>query len=263
MNRKKFGFALYAYKVLKLIGGYVTTYPGGIALHISPKKAILKPYSGMDSERKKFSFTRTFRIVSFSLTTETGAEYLIPVSLAHTALRTVFFAAGGQRGKVENNLWLTDGDELRVSMNLVVFNLFILLCALLKFLKEKIKFMAEKNKKINNLIDSSVVTLNQLADVDTVVGKPIITASGFQVIPFSKVTMGCLSGGGEYGDVKVVKETDSMPFAGGSGSVVSMKPMGFIIDDGKTCRMIRITDQPMDNLIEKASEIVQNITAKN
>ena len=123
--------------------------------------------------------------------------------------------------------------------------------------------MAEKNKKINNLIDSSVVTLNQLADVDTVVGKPIITASGFQVIPFSKVTMGCLSGGGEYGDVKVVKETDSMPFAGGSGSVVSMKPMGFILDDGKTCRMIRITDQPMDNLIEKASEIVQNITAKN
>lgn len=46
MNRKKFGFALYAYKVIKLIGGYVTTYPGGIALHISPKKAILKPYSG-------------------------------------------------------------------------------------------------------------------------------------------------------------------------------------------------------------------------
>ena len=122
--------------------------------------------------------------------------------------------------------------------------------------------MAEKNKKINNLIDSSVLTLNDIADVDTVIGKPIVTASGFQVIPYSKVTMGWLAGGGEYGDVKVVKETDSMPFAGGSGSVVSMKPMGFIIDDGKTCRMIRITDEPIDNLIEKASEIVQNITAK-
>lgn len=60
MNRKKFGFALYAYKVIKLIGGYVTTYPGGIALHISPKKAILKPYSGMDSERKRFSLRRRF-----------------------------------------------------------------------------------------------------------------------------------------------------------------------------------------------------------
>lgn len=122
--------------------------------------------------------------------------------------------------------------------------------------------MAEKDKKINNLIDASVVTLGDLADVDTVVGKPIVTASGFQVIPFSKVTMGCLSGGGEYGDIKVVKEADSMPFAGGSCSVVSMKPMGFIIDDGKSCRMVRITDEPIDNLIEKASEIVRNITAK-
>lgn len=72
MNRKKFGFALYAYKVLKLIGGYVTTYPGGIALHISPKKAILKPYSGMDSDRKRFSFTKAFRIVSLRLTTGNG-----------------------------------------------------------------------------------------------------------------------------------------------------------------------------------------------
>ena len=123
--------------------------------------------------------------------------------------------------------------------------------------------MAEKNKRIDRLIDASVVTLNDLADVDTVIGKPIVTASGFQIIPFSKVTMGSLSGGGEYGDVKVVKETDSMPFAGGSGSVVSMKPMGFIVDDGKTCRLVRVTDQPIDNLTEKASEIIQNVTAKN
>ena len=123
--------------------------------------------------------------------------------------------------------------------------------------------MAEKNKRIDRLIDASVVTLNDLADVDTVIGKPIVTASGFQIIPFSKVTMGSRSGGGEYGDVKVVKETDSMPFAGGSGSVVSMKPMGFIVDDGKTCRLVRVTDQPIDNLIEKASEIIQNVTAKN
>lgn len=123
--------------------------------------------------------------------------------------------------------------------------------------------MAEKSKRIDRLIDASVVTLNDLADVDTVIGKPIVTASGFQIIPFSKVTMGSLSGGGEYGDVKVVKETDSMPFAGGSGSVVSMKPMGFIVDDGKTCRLVRVTDQPIDNLIEKASEIIQNVTAKN
>ena len=122
--------------------------------------------------------------------------------------------------------------------------------------------MAEKNQKINHLIDLSLEKLDTLADVNTIIGKPIITASGFQVIPFSKVTLGNLSGGGEYGDVKVVKDTDSFPFAGGSGAVVSMKPMGFLVDDGKSCRILRITDEPIDNLIERAGEIVHDIMAK-
>lgn len=123
--------------------------------------------------------------------------------------------------------------------------------------------MAEKNEKINELIDSSLENLDTLADVNTVIGKPIVTASGFQVIPFSKITMGNLSGGGEYGDVKIVKETDSLPFAGGSGAVISMKPMGFLIDDGKSCRILRITDEPIDNLIERAGEIIHDVMSKD
>ncbi len=123
--------------------------------------------------------------------------------------------------------------------------------------------MAEKNEKINELIDSSLENLDTLADVNTVIGKPIVTASGFQVIPFSKVTMGNLSGGGEYGDVKIVKETDALPFAGGSGAVISMKPMGFLIDDGKSCRILRITDEPIDNLIERAGEIIHDVMSKD
>ena len=67
--------------------------------------------------------------------------------------------------------------------------------------------MAEKNQKLNNLIGVSWERLNSLTDVNTVIGKPIITASGCQIIPFSKVTLGNLTGGGEYGDVKVIKET--------------------------------------------------------
>lgn len=123
--------------------------------------------------------------------------------------------------------------------------------------------MAEKNQKINNLINASFEKIDSLTDVNTIMGKPIITASGFQIIPFSKVTFGNLSGGGEYGDVKVIKETDSFPFAGGSGAVVSMKPMGFLVDDGKGCHILRITDEPLDNLIERAGEIVRDVMAKD
>ncbi len=122
--------------------------------------------------------------------------------------------------------------------------------------------MAEKNQKINALINSSLEKLDSLADVNTIIGKPITTASGYQLIPFSKVTLGNLSGGGEYGDVKVVKETDAFPFAGGSGAVISMKPLGFVIDDGKSCRILRIGEAPVDNLIERASEIVHDVMSK-
>jgi hypothetical protein len=42
-----------------------------------------------------------------------------------------------------------------------------------------------------------------------------------------------------------------------------MKPMGFIIDDGKTCRIMRITDEPLDNLIERAGEIMRDVMTKD
>lgn len=123
--------------------------------------------------------------------------------------------------------------------------------------------MAEKNEKLNNLIFTSLENLDQLADVNCIIGKPIVTASGCQIIPFSKVTMGNVSGGGEYGDVKVVKETDSFPFAGGSGAVISMKPMGFLVDDGNSCKILRVTDEPLDNLFERATDIMRDILSKD
>lgn len=122
--------------------------------------------------------------------------------------------------------------------------------------------MSDKNQKLNNLIGSSLERLDSLADVNTVIGKPIITASGIQIIPFSKVTLGNLTGGGEYGDVKVVKEVDGFPFAGGSGAVISMKPIGFLVDDGKSCRIMRVTEEPLDNIVERAGEIIHDIMSK-
>ena len=148
MNRKKFGFATYIYKNIKLFGGYVGVYPGGLALHFSKKKAKLIPYSKLNSERKRFSFLRTFRLISFTLTTETGVEYLFPISTLHTVLRAYFFTIGGDKDKIENNLWLTDGDVLRISLNCVIyFNIVILLTNLIKFLKEKIKILWRKKTK--------------------------------------------------------------------------------------------------------------------
>lgn len=118
--------------------------------------------------------------------------------------------------------------------------------------------MSEKteNKKVNELVDKSMHNLNELVDVNTVIGAPVITASGYQIIPVSKVTMGYLSGGSDIGETKVVKENESVPFAGGSGAVVSLKPAGFLIDDGKGCRYIHAGEDPLDNLIDKTTDLL-------
>ncbi len=111
-------------------------------------------------------------------------------------------------------------------------------------------------------MEKTAEQLTSLVDVNTVIGKPVFTASGAQIIPFTKVTMGYLSGGGEYGEVKAIKEDECFPFAGGAGTVINLKPAGFLIDDGKACRVVRLTNDPIDGLIEKASEIVEKLVDK-
>lgn len=120
-----------------------------------------------------------------------------------------------------------------------------------------------KNKRVGDLVHRSIENLTELVDANSVVGKPIVTAAGFQLIPISKVTVGYLTGGGEFGETKVIKEDETAPFAGGSGAVVSLKPAGFILDDGKNCTFIHAGDEPLDNLIDKAAELLGKFTGKN
>lgn len=148
MNRKKFCFAVYLFSFLKILGGYVATYKGGFAVHISEKKALLLPYTQVNTERKRFSFMHTFRLHAFNITTETGPEYLLPLAWAHVILRTYFFTKGGKKSNIENNLWLLDGDVLRISASLILqFTMFIILKNIFLFIKEKLKGLWRKSMK--------------------------------------------------------------------------------------------------------------------
>ena len=119
------------------------------------------------------------------------------------------------------------------------------------------------DKKIDSIMEKTAEKLTGLVDVNTVLGSPVVTASGAQVIPFTKVTMGYLSGGGEYGEVKKIENDECLPFAGGAGTVVNVKPAGFRIDDGKECRIGRVTDDPLDGLIEKAGDLIGKLVKRS
>lgn len=108
--------------------------------------------------------------------------------------------------------------------------------------------------------ESPAIPIEKIADADTVIGKSIVTVSGSQVIPLSSVTIVNLSGGGEYGDVKTFKETDGFKLAGGNGTVVTVKPKGFLVDDGNGCKLLKMEEGAIDALVEKTGELVHKLT---
>ena len=72
---------------------------------------------------------------------------------------------------------------------------------------------------IESLMSTSMESIREMVDVNTVVGDPVKTQDGSTIIPISKVSFGFVAGGGEYsGEVQL---TD-MPFAGGAGAGVSV-----------------------------------------
>ena len=117
----------------------------------------------------------------------------------------------------------------------------------------------KNNRQKTNEYDKPTLPIEKVADANIVIGQSIITVSGTQVIPLTSITVVNIGGGGEYGDVKTFKETDGFKLAGGNGSVVTVKPKGFLVDDGKGCRLLKMEDEPVNALIEKTGELVLDI----
>lgn len=106
---------------------------------------------------------------------------------------------------------------------------------------------------IERLMDNALVKIRSFVDANTIVGDPVVTTDGVSIIPISKVTMGFLTGGGEYGD-----KVEEYPFAGGSGAGVSVSPIGFLVSDGKSVKLVNIDQK---NAFEKIMDTIPDIIA--
>lgn len=114
-------------------------------------------------------------------------------------------------------------------------------------------------KARENDFDRPPKSLEKVADANTVIGEPIITVSGSQVIPLSTVTVVSLNGGGEYGDVRTFKISEGFKIAGANGTVITVRPRGFLVDDGSGCKLLRMEESAIDTIIEKTGDLVNTI----
>ena len=94
---------------------------------------------------------------------------------------------------------------------------------------------------IDNMMQTTMENIRGMVDVNTVVGSPVAGAKGTTIIPISKVSFGFVAGGGEYAleDHKNrTLTTDVLPFAGGTGAGVSVQPVGFLVVDKDTVKLV-------------------------
>lgn len=119
--------------------------------------------------------------------------------------------------------------------------------------------MRLEDEKIINVINTALRNISALIDVNTVVGKPITSLEGDTIIPVSKVSFGVLSGGGEYGKVNLFKKGSDLPYSAGNGSIVSLKPCGFLIKSNGEYKVLSVGTTNYDAIIDKASSFLDKI----
>lgn len=115
----------------------------------------------------------------------------------------------------------------------------------------------ENEHPIERIMDTAFTKIKTLVDTDTIIGRPVMTADGVSIVPISKVTMGFLTGGGEYSDMSREEYTE-YPFAGGSGAGVSVAPIGFLVSDGKTVKLVNVDEKsPFDKILSLIPDIAE------
>lgn len=115
---------------------------------------------------------------------------------------------------------------------------------------------------IDALMGTTMDSIKDMVDVNTVVGDPVQAADGTTIIPVSRVSFGFAAGGGEYGvgQGKAPAAPEGLPFAGGSGAGVSLQPVGFLVLSGDTVRMLPATCATVaDRVVDLIPTVVEDV----
>lgn len=129
---------------------------------------------------------------------------------------------------------------------------------------------------IEALMKTTMESIKEMVDVNTIVGDAVETHDGTVIIPISKVSFGFASGGGDYTNKDSSKEKDNedkgskdkLPFAGGTGAGVSVQPVAFMVVGNGHIKLMPVDQKAnmIDNLINSTPKLIQgiqNIFSKN
>ncbi len=99
---------------------------------------------------------------------------------------------------------------------------------------------------IEGLMVTAMNSIQDMVDVNTIIGEPIETSNNIVIIPISKVSFGFAAGGSEFKGETIdeYKKRDKeeaiqykLPFGGGSGAGVTINPVAFLVVQPSRCKI--------------------------
>ena len=114
--------------------------------------------------------------------------------------------------------------------------------------------------EMNELINVTMDNIKSMMNSENVIGRPISMTDGSVILPVSKVTVGFVTGGGQYKS-GMEKAPFPFPFAGGGGGGINITPIGFLAFADGDFNMIKIDKKESmgkwESLISAVSNMVK------
>ncbi len=111
-----------------------------------------------------------------------------------------------------------------------------------------------EDNAVNEVMDSTIAKIRELADANTIMGSPVFTPDGITVIPVSRVSIGFGTGG--------ASGKKGVNFTGANGGGVKVEPIGFFVIKDGACRMINVAPPPLttvDRVVEMVPDVLDRI----
>lgn len=120
---------------------------------------------------------------------------------------------------------------------------------------------------IEGLMVTAMNSIQDMIDVDTIVGEPIETSNNIVIIPISKVSFGFAAGGSEFKgetiDEYTKKEKEEeiqyrLPFGGGSGAGVTINPIAFLVIQSNNVKLMPVNHtSSLDKLLDYMPDLLE------
>ena len=120
---------------------------------------------------------------------------------------------------------------------------------------------------IEGLMVTAMNSIQDMIDVNTIIGEPIETSNNIVIIPISKVSFGFAAGGSEFKGETVDEYTKKnkeeaiqyrLPFGGGSGAGVTINPIAFLVIQPNNVKLMPVNHtSSLDKLLDYMPDLME------